>query len=95
MDKAVKKLRPVSSNKNGLAKRILLQNTDWDGKYPIAVKWYGGSVPQDMFDINILHTSGDDRVFWVKDATSAAILFLKGHDIVNDPRILAKRKTFN
>jgi len=28
MDKAVKKLRPVSSNKNGLAKRILLQNTD-------------------------------------------------------------------
>ena len=94
MDKALRKMRVVASDRNKLAKKILRSEAGWDGKCPIPVKWFGGIGVDDLMGISLIHTSGDDECYWVADPVSALVLFLKGHDLEKAPEVLAKRKTF-
>lgn len=95
MDKALKKMRVVTPDREKLAERILRQETGWDGKFPIPVTYYGGAERDDMQDLNLLHADDDSRCFWFRDAASALVMFLKGHDLVTDPSILGKRAAYN
>jgi hypothetical protein len=81
-------------DRESLAKRILRQEAGWDGKLPIPITWRGGALPQDLSNVQIIHTSGDDKCCWVPDVVSALILFLKGHDIITNTDVLKKRITF-
>lgn len=94
MDKALRKLRVVSADRKKRAEVILKQEAGWDGKYPIPVKMFGGAKAEELSSINLIHTSADDKCYWVEDAVSALILFLKAHNLETSPAILAKRKTF-
>lgn len=96
-DEALKKLRQVSDDREERAKRILKQEAGWDGKYPIPVSYFGASKVKEleqMDEFDLIHSSGDDRCFWVNTAVSALILYFRGHDLIKDQRVLLKRKTF-
>ena len=97
-DKALKKLRVVVLDREERARRILKQETDWDGEFPIQFSYYGGSTIEEIGELgdqlNIIHVSGDDHCLWLGDAVSASILFLLAHDLVKDPSVLAKRESF-
>lgn len=77
------------------AQAILVYSAGWDGKFPIPVTYYGGAERDDMQDLNLLHADGDSQCFWFRDAASALVMFLKGHDLVTDPSILRKRAAYN
>lgn len=94
MDKAIRKLHVVTLNREKRAKRILKQETNWDGKLPIPVEWFGGASMEELAGIDLVHTSGDDKCIWVGNAVSALILYMKGHSLVEDKAVLIKRKTF-
>ena len=94
MNKAMRKLRVVTLDREKRAKRILKQETNWDGKLPIPVEWFGGASMEELAGIDLIHTSGDDQCIWVGNAVSALVLYMKGHSLVEDGTVLAKRKTF-
>ena len=94
MDKAMRKLRVVTLDREKRAKRILRQETNWDGKLPIPVTWFGGVSMEELAGIDLVHTSGDDKCIWVGNAVSALVLYMKGHSLVEDDAVLNKRKTF-
>ena len=94
-DKALSKMRIVIPNREKRAKGFLKNEAGWDGKFPIPVTYVGGAKVSELGeDFNLIHASADDQCYWVGDAVSAAILYLRGHNLVNDKTILAKRKTF-
>ena len=101
MKKEVNGMSIISPDRSKIARKILKDEARWDGELPIPVSWFGGVDADDLIGnkkdlgaINILHTSGDDRCFWVKDPVSALILFMKGHDLITDEKVLMKRETF-
>ena len=95
MDKVLRKMRVVTLDREKRAKKILKQEANWDGKLPIPVSYAGGAKISELDeDFNLIHASADDQCYWVGDVVSAAILFLRGHNLVKDEAILAKRKTF-
>jgi len=96
MDKAMRRLRVVTLDKEIRARKSLKSDAGWDGKFPIPVSYFGGSRVEELDDemLNLIHVSADDQCIWVGDAVSAAFLYRRGHNLVNDPDILAKRKTF-
>ena len=95
MDKALRKMRVVVPNRERRAKRFLKNEAGWDGNFPIPVTYFGGVKVSELGDdFNMIHASADDQCYWVGDAVSAAILYLKGHNLVKDQTVLAKRKTF-
>lgn len=94
-DKALKKMRVVVLDREKRAQKILKQEAGWDGKFPIPVTFAGGCKLTELDeDFNLIHASGDDQCCWLGDAVSAAILYLRGHDLIKDKSVLAKRKTF-
>ena len=94
MDKAVKKLHIVTLDREKSAKKILERETNWDRKFPIPITWFGGASMKEFAGIDLIHTSGDDHCIWVGNAVSALVLYMKGHSIIEDKAVLAKRKTF-
>ena len=95
MDKAMRKLRVITLDREKRAKGFLKNEAGWDGRFPIPVTYVGGvKVGELGKDFNLIHASADDQCYWVGDATSAAILYLRGHNLVKDKVVLAKRKTF-
>jgi len=97
MKNEFKKMRTVSDDREDRARRILKAEAGWDGEYPIPVSYFGGSKLKELeilSEFDLLHCSADDQCIWVETAISACILFLRGHDLVKDKRILAKRVTF-
>ena len=96
MNKAVRKLRVVTLDREKRAKRFLKTEAGWDGKFPIPVSYEGGAKVGELDkDFNLIHASADDRCLWVGDAVSAAILYLRGHNLVKDQAVLAKRNTLD
>ena len=95
MEKGLKKMRVVTPDREKLAERILKEEAGWDGEFPIPVAYYGGAERCDMKDLSILHADGDSQCFWLKTASSALVLFLKGHNLVTEPSILRKRAAYN
>jgi len=96
MDKTTRKLRIVTLDREKCAREFLISEAGWDGKFPIPVAYFGAMKIKDLNEemLNLVHVSGDDQAIWVGDAVSASILYLKGHDLVKNPDILAKRSTF-
>ena len=94
MDKALRKMRVVVLDREKRAKRILKSETNWDGRFPIPVTWFGGVSMEELAGIDLIHTSGDDKCIWVGNAVSALVLYMKGHSLVENETVLAKRKTF-
>jgi len=96
MDKAVRKLRVITLDKEERVRKSLMRDAGWDGKFPIPVSYFGGVKMKELDDevLNLIHVSADDHCIWVGDAVSAAFLYRRGHNLVNDPSILSKRKTF-
>ena len=90
----MRELHVVTLDREKRAKRILKQETNWDGKLPIPITWFGGANMEELAGIDLIHTSGDDQCIWVKNAVSALVLYMKGHSLVEDKSVLAKRKTF-
>ena len=88
------KERVISADGERMAQRILTQEAGWDGKFPIPVQWNGNAKASDMESVKLVHASGDDKCFWVKDAASAVILLFLGHALETAPEVLAKRVTF-
>lgn len=95
MCKEMRKLRIVTLDREKRAKGFLKNEAGWDGKFPIPVTYSGGVKLSELGeDFNLIHASADDQCYWVGNATSAAILYLRGHNLVKDETVLAKRKTF-
>ena len=95
MDKALRKMRVVVPDREKRAKGFLKNEAGWDGRFPIPVTYVGGAKVSELGeDFNLIHASADDQCYWVGDAVSAAILYLRGHNLVKDQAVLAKRKTF-
>lgn len=84
----------LSPDREERAKEVLKQ-LGWNEKFPIPVKWDGNAKSEDLRLVNIVHTSGDDKCFWLRDAVSAVILFFLGHDLENSKEILKKQDAFN
>ena len=91
-----KRMHVVSGDREERAVRILKMEAGWDGKFPIPVYYFGSTKLNDSVvnEIDVLHCSGDDKCLWVGTAVSALLLFFRGHDLVKDEKILAKRATF-
>lgn len=95
MDKAMRKMRVVVPDREKRAKGFLKNEAGWDGKLPIPVSYFGGVKLSELSeDFNLIHASADDQCYWVGDAVSAVILYRRGHNLVKDQTVLAKRKTF-
>ena len=101
MNEEFRKLRVVSADREKRAKLIMIREGGWDGVYPIPMTYRGGIKASELIkiqecdeDFSLLHSSGDDKCCWVGNAITACIFFIHGHDVVQDPKILAKRKTF-
>ena len=95
MEEDFKRMAIVTADREERAKRILKNEAGWDGKFPIPVAYFGGAKVSELCeDFNLIHASADDQCCWVGDAVSACVLFLRGHDLVKDPEVLSKRKTF-
>ena len=95
MDKALRKLRIVTLDREKRAKGFLKNEAGWNGKLPIPVTYAGGVKLSELGeDFNLINASADDQCYWVGNATSAAILYRRGHNLVKDQAVLAKRKTF-
>lgn len=77
-----------------LAKKTLMEMADWDGNFPIPVKWLGGICMKDLHCLQIVHISGDDSCLWVANAVSALVLYYLGHDLETNTQILEKRKSY-
>jgi hypothetical protein len=84
----------VTPNKEKLAKRLLKEESKWDGKYPIPMTWFEGGRIEDLGAVDLVLISEEDKCCWIANAVSAMVLYLKGYCVVKDPKILAKRKEF-
>lgn len=94
-DKALGKLRYVPKVEK-VFENYLRQEAGWDGVYPIPFSMLPADAKE--FDvlsgIEILHTSADDRCYWISDPQSAYRLYAEGYSICTDPAVLEKRKAF-
>lgn len=97
----LKTMRVFSADREKRSKRIMRNEGDWDGIYPIPMSYQGGITIGELTklsdideDFDLIQCSGDDMCFWCGNAITASLLFICGHNFVSNPDVLAKRETF-